>query len=119
MNLYAAILFLNQNVCQVLTNPNFVLWKGDIFLFLSWIAFFIEFISQSTVAITPISEVQRLREKLTNIFFKFRRGGVLEPSGTCEIKYKMKDIVRTMKRLDEKYCDISNQIAAPGKLLST
>eukprot|EP00111_Clytia_hemisphaerica_P003152 TCONS_00008959-protein len=44
---------------------------------------------------------------------KEARGGVLEPSGTCEIKYKMKDIVRTMKRLDEKYSDISNQIAAP------
>jgi len=45
--------------------------------------------------------------------FRFR-GGVLEPSGTCEIKFKMKDLVRTMKRLDDKYCELSNSIAVPG-----
>ena len=31
------------------------------------------------------------------------RGGVLEPEGTVEIKYKDKDIKATMRRLDEKY----------------
>lgn len=44
----------------------------------------------------------------------FYRGGVLEPSGTCEIKYKMKDLVRTMKRIDEQYCTLSASLAAPG-----
>ena len=32
------------------------------------------------------------------------RGGVLEPEGTVEIKFKEKDIKTAMKRLDEKYC---------------
>lgn len=41
------------------------------------------------------------------------RGGVLEPSGTCEIKFKMKDLVRTMKRLDPKYGELSTLIASP------
>ena len=31
------------------------------------------------------------------------RGGVLEPEGTVEIKFKEKDIRATMRRLDEKY----------------
>ena len=32
------------------------------------------------------------------------RGGVLEAAGTVEIKYRKKDIVKTMARLDEEYC---------------
>ena len=30
------------------------------------------------------------------------RGGVLEPSGTIEIKFRQRDLVRVMERLDEK-----------------
>lgn len=30
----------------------------------------------------------------------FNRGGVLEPEGTVEIKFKMKDLVKSMSRLD-------------------
>lgn len=34
------------------------------------------------------------------------RGGVLEPEGTVEIKYRMKDIIKTMSRLDPTYADL-------------
>lgn len=42
------------------------------------------------------------------------RGGVMEPSGTCEIKFKNKDLVKTMKRLDEKYSLLYNAVVDPG-----
>lgn len=35
-----------------------------------------------------------------NIVTLFNRGGVLEPEGTVEIKFKMKDLVKSMSRLD-------------------
>jgi len=31
------------------------------------------------------------------------RGGVLEPEGTVEIKFRRKDLIKTMKRCDEQY----------------
>jgi len=34
------------------------------------------------------------------------RGGVLEPEGTVEIKYKQRDIVKTMARLDSVYATL-------------
>lgn len=34
------------------------------------------------------------------------RGGVLEPEGTIEIKFKQKDIIKAMTRLDPKYSDL-------------
>lgn len=34
------------------------------------------------------------------MFTFFNRGGVLEPEGTVEIKFKMKDLVKSMSRLD-------------------
>lgn len=41
------------------------------------------------------------------------RGGVLEPSGTCEIKFRRKDLVKTMKRLDDKYANMSKLLTTP------
>ena len=38
------------------------------------------------------------------------RGGVLEPEGTVEIKYRMKDIVKTMSRLDTNYEELQRKI---------
>jgi len=38
------------------------------------------------------------------------RGGVLEPAGTVEIKYRRREIVKTMKRLDPKYQTISDKL---------
>nr|XP_004211259.1 unnamed protein product [Hydra vulgaris] len=40
------------------------------------------------------------------------RGGVLEPSGTCEIKFKDKDIMKVMRRLDDTYASLSSKLAA-------
>ena len=42
------------------------------------------------------------------------RGGVLEPEGTVEIKYRVKDLVKTMHRLDPKCKELKDNI----KLLS-
>ncbi|XP_069788811.1 acetyl-CoA carboxylase 2 isoform X3 [Narcine bancroftii] len=40
------------------------------------------------------------------------RGSVLEPEGTVEIKYKRKDLVKTMKRIDTIYSDLANQLGS-------
>lgn len=40
------------------------------------------------------------------------RGGVLEPSGTVEIKFKQRDIFDTMDRLDERCRSLSEQIVS-------
>ena len=42
---------------------------------------------------------------------KESRGGVLEPSGTIEIKFKSKDLVKSMRRLDDKYAAIYQELA--------
>jgi len=39
------------------------------------------------------------------------RGGVLEPSGMVEIKYRDRDLIKTMHRLDEKLKDLSRELA--------
>ena len=44
----------------------------------------------------------------------FSRGGVLEPAGTVEIKFRRKDLVKSMRRLDDKYAELSQALAAPG-----
>nr|AOE43261.1 acetyl-CoA carboxylase biotin carboxylase [Rostrostelium ellipticum] len=38
------------------------------------------------------------------------RGGVLEPTGICEIKYRDPDVVRTMHRLDEKLIALDKEL---------
>nr|UXL88908.1 acetyl-CoA carboxylase-like 6 isoform 3 [Potamotrygon motoro] len=44
---------------------------------------------------------------------KESRGGVLEPEGTVEIKFKRKDLVKTMRRLDTIYSDLADQLGTP------
>ncbi|CAL8348024.1 unnamed protein product [Lota lota] len=41
------------------------------------------------------------------------RGGVLEPEGTVEIKFRRKELLKTMKRLDTIYASLSDQLGAP------
>ncbi|XP_005722276.1 acetyl-CoA carboxylase isoform X2 [Pundamilia nyererei] len=41
------------------------------------------------------------------------RGGVLEAEGTVEIKYRRKDLLKTMKRLDSVYASLAEQLASP------
>lgn len=42
------------------------------------------------------------------------RGGVLEAEGTVEIKFRRKDLLKTMRRLDSVYAGLAEQL---GKLL--
>jgi len=46
------------------------------------------------------------------------RGGVLEPSGTIEIKYRKADLIKTMRRLDPTLREQSSQLASIQKQLS-
>ncbi|XP_028270699.1 acetyl-CoA carboxylase isoform X2 [Parambassis ranga] len=41
------------------------------------------------------------------------RGGVLEPEGTVEIKFRRKDLLKTMRRLDSVYASLVEQLASP------
>uniref|UniRef100_A0A667YYB0 acetyl-CoA carboxylase n=1 Tax=Myripristis murdjan TaxID=586833 RepID=A0A667YYB0_9TELE len=41
------------------------------------------------------------------------RGGVLEAEGTVEIKFRRKDLVKTMKRLDSVYASLVEQLGTP------
>eukprot|EP00066_Takifugu_rubripes_P024799 XP_011614065.1 PREDICTED: acetyl-CoA carboxylase 2 isoform X2 [Takifugu rubripes] len=41
------------------------------------------------------------------------RGGVLEAEGTVEIKYRRKDLLKTMRRLDSVYAGLAEQLASP------
>jgi len=38
------------------------------------------------------------------------RGGVLEAEGTVEIKYRRKDLLKTMRRLDSVYASLVEQL---------
>ena len=42
------------------------------------------------------------------------RGGVLEPEGTVEIKFRRKDIVKAMNRLDKTYSELQSRLKSPG-----
>ena len=44
---------------------------------------------------------------------------MLEPAGTVEIKFRRKDLVKAMRRLDGKYSELSQALAAPGRDLVT
>lgn len=46
---------------------------------------------------------------LLGMLFLFR-GGVLEAEGTVEIKYRRKDLLKTMKRLDSVYANLAEQL---------
>ena len=38
------------------------------------------------------------------------RGGVLEPEGTVEIKFRRKDLLKTMRRIDSVYGRLAEQL---------
>lgn len=38
------------------------------------------------------------------------RGGVLEPEGTVEIKFRRKDLVKTMRRVDPIYTGLAERL---------
>ncbi|XP_028408241.1 acetyl-CoA carboxylase-like isoform X2 [Dendronephthya gigantea] len=41
------------------------------------------------------------------------RGGILEPAGAVEIKFRRKDLVKAMRRLDDTYSKLMHTLAAP------
>ncbi|OXB62162.1 hypothetical protein ASZ78_015344 [Callipepla squamata] len=41
------------------------------------------------------------------------RGGILEPGGTVEIKFRKKDLVKTMRRIDKVYAKLVEQLGTP------
>ena len=45
--------------------------------------------------------------------FFVSRGGILEPEGTVEIKFRYKDLSKTMHRLDPVCSSITRRIASP------
>jgi hypothetical protein len=55
------------------------------------------------------------------VFFFAFRGSVLEPEGTVEIKFRKKDLVKTMRRVDPVYIRLAERLgtsACPGKSMS-
>ncbi|XP_030077914.1 acetyl-CoA carboxylase 1 isoform X3 [Microcaecilia unicolor] len=44
---------------------------------------------------------------------KDSRGGVLEPEGTVEIKFRRKDLVKTMRRVDPVYIHLAERLGTP------
>lgn len=44
---------------------------------------------------------------------KDSRGGVLEPEGTVEIRFRKKDLIKTMRRIDPVYTQIVEQLGSP------
>ena len=46
-------------------------------------------------------------------FHSFFRGGVLEPEGTVEIKYRYKDMSKTMMRLDPECKRLKEKMGTP------
>ncbi|KAG8451331.1 hypothetical protein GDO86_003516 [Hymenochirus boettgeri] len=44
---------------------------------------------------------------------KESRGGVLEPEGTVEIKFRRKDLVKTMRRVDPAYIHLAEKLGTP------
>ncbi|XP_067263608.1 acetyl-CoA carboxylase 1 isoform X5 [Chanodichthys erythropterus] len=49
---------------------------------------------------------------------KDSRGGVLEPEGTVEIKFRKKDLVKTMRRVDPVYMGLAERLGTPELNLS-
>ncbi|PKU35225.1 hypothetical protein llap_14471 [Limosa lapponica baueri] len=42
-----------------------------------------------------------------------KRGGILEPEGTVEIKFRRKDLVKTMRRVDPVYIRLAERLGTP------
>lgn len=58
----------------------------------------------------PVTQLSHL-ERNTNILLLYiYRGGVLEPAGTVEIKFRRREIIKAMKRLDSKYQSLSEKL---------
>ena len=50
-----------------------------------------------------------------NFYSSLCRGGVLEPEGTVEIKFRRKDLEKTMQRLDKACIQIVEKLSSPDE----
>lgn len=49
-------------------------------------------------------------ESLVSVGLSLIRGGVLEAEGTVEIKFRRKDLLKTMRRLDSVFAGLVEQL---------
>lgn len=49
-----------------------------------------------------------------SLFPSLIRGGILEPEGTVEIKFRRKDLVKTMRRVDPVYMRLAERLGTFG-----
>ena len=45
------------------------------------------------------------------------RGGILEPPGICDVKFRKPDLLKTMHRLDSKLTELDAELAAAEEAL--
>ena len=82
------------------------------------------FVSTVTPPLSPpslwilslISFSLSLSLSLSCFLFPSSRGGVLEAEGTVEIKFRRKDLLKTMRRIDRAYADLADQLGKFTKL---
>lgn len=46
------------------------------------------------------------------------RGGILEPPGICDVKFRRPDLLKTMRRLDSKLQQLENELAIAEESLA-
>ena len=78
------------------------------------VVFLIETPSDSDLEQKQIS--LSLSLSLSCFLFPSSRGGVLEAEGTVEIKFRRKDLLKTMRRIDRAYADLADQLGKFTKL---
>lgn len=50
-----------------------------------------------------------------SLFPSLTRGGILEPEGTVEIKFRRKDLVKTMRRVDPVYIHLAERLGTSAR----
>lgn len=65
------------------------------------------------VKCATISMFNRTVATKINYILYLNRGGVLEPEGTVEIRYRKKDLIKTMYRIDHVCKDILSKLSSP------
>lgn len=61
----------------------------------------------------PLSD--DLKVPFFSLFLSLIRGGILEPEGTVEIKFRRKDLVKTMRRVDPVYIRLAERLGTSAR----
>jgi len=56
-----------------------------------------------------------LKVPFFSLFPSLIRGGILEPEGTVEIKFRRKDLVKTMRRVDPVYIGLAERLGTAAR----